>query len=325
MKNRLILKLTLGSVIAIFAVSVFSTPVFAWGSATHTYLAKKLGNKYGIMNLQEMYGSVLPDMFNLMFGYTHQEYLWTETHYEFTKVVEKAKFGRRKAFAYGFASHNEAWGADYTAHIEALTIGSGDKGYVIIKKEILAPFLEPQIKAFLDGNGIPYPPKLLEELALSFADSGIETAVDLLVSQNEDKAVGYRMLISAKYRSLFVPFLLSGAYAKDFAQEAEITPLEAIIIITKAEKEFRKYMELYGGILTQENAIDLMAEQGAELAEMKLEKEYGITVDVPAELMKECLVGAITVVKGDYSSELAATLEYVDEQLKDHGVKTYSR
>jgi len=314
MKNKLILGL----------IIILSTPTlaFAWGAATHTYLAKQLGNKYGIMNKQEMYGSVLPDMFNLMFGYQHQEYLWTETHYEFMKLVDIAKFGRRKALAYGFTSHNDAWGADYTAHISAAS--NLGEGYVVTKRNILAPQLVPEIEAFLFANGIPYTPELLEELSLSFADNAVESAVDLLVSQNQDRRVGYRMLISAKYRSPFVPFLLARAYGRDFARQAGIRPWQASVIIMQTEKQFKEYMEIYGGILTQENAVDLMAEYGAQLAEVKLENKYGISVDVPPDLMKQCLLAAIGVVAGDYSLELGATLDYVEEQLEAHGVETYS-
>ena len=323
MKNKLTPKLTLSSVIIILAASILSTSVCAWGPATHTYFGKKLGNKYGVMNLQEMYGAVMPDMFNFMFAYPHQRYLWRQTHYEFMKVVEKAKFGRRKAFAYGFASHNEEWGADHTAHVSAIT--NPGEGYVVTKKKILAPLLEPKIEAFLTANSIPHTPELVEKLALAVADSSIEFAVDLLVSQNEDKRVGIEMLRAAKFRSPFVPVLLSRAYAEDFAEEAGITLLEAIGIITTVEKEFKEYMELYGGILREENAADLMAEEAAQLAEAMLEKEYGIEVDVPPELMKDFLLEAVEVVKDDYSEELEGTLEYIEEQLNAHGVKTYLR
>jgi len=42
---------------------------------------------------------------------------------------------------------------------------------------------------FLNANGIAYTPELLDELALSIADSAVESAVDLLVSQNEDTQI----------------------------------------------------------------------------------------------------------------------------------------
>ncbi len=53
-----------------------------------------------------------------------------------------------------------------------------------------------------------------------------------------------------------------------------------------------------------------------------LEEEYGIKVEVPSALMKTGLLAAIEVVKDDYSEELAATLDYVEEQLESHGVES---
>ena len=318
MNNRL-----LSSLIITVIVCAGPNLAFGWGSATHAYLAKELGHEPGVMNLQEMYGSVVPDMFNLMFGYEHQDYLWTETHYQFMKVVEEAKSDESVAFAYGFASHNEDWGADLTAHLSSITVNP-EEGYVVTKKKILAPQLKLGIMLFLNANGIAYTPELLDELALRIADSAVESAVDLLVSQNEDTQIGLRMQAAAQLRSPSVPMLLSRAYAKDFAEEAGIIVEEAILLIVETETQFKEYMELYGEILTQENAVDSMAEQGARLAEQMLEQEYGIEVEVPSELMKTCLLTAIGVVQDDYSEELAATLDYVQEQLESYGVETQS-
>ncbi len=316
MDNRLLSSL-------IIALVVCAAPglAFGWGAATHAYLAKELGHEPGVMNLQEMYGSVVPDMFNLNFGYEHQDYLWNETHYEFMKVVEEAKFDESTAFAYGFASHNEAWGADLTAHLSSITVNP-EEGYVVTKKKILAPQLKLGIMLFLNTNGISYTPELLDELSLVIADSAIESAVDVLVSQNEDAQIGTRMQVAAMLRSPLVPMLLSRAYAKDFAGETGIIVEEAILMIVEVEEQFKEYMELYGEILAQENAIDLVAEQGAELAEQMLEKRYGIIVAVPSTIMKTALLAAIDVVKDDYSDELAATLDYVKDQLESHGVET---
>ncbi len=316
MNNRL-----LSSLIISVVVCAGPTLVFGWGAATHAYLAKELGHEPGVMNLQEMYGAVVPDMFNLMFGYEHQGYLWNETHYEFMKVVKKAKSDESNAFGYGFASHNEDWGADHTAHINSVGIKSGE-GYVVTKKKILAPQLKLGIMLFLNANGIAYTPELLDELALSISDNAVESAVDLLVSQNEDTQIGRRMQVAAKLRSPFVPMLLSRAYAKDFATEAGMIVEETILMIVETEETFKEYMELYGEILTKEDAIDLMAEQGAQLAGQMLEEEYGIKVEVPSALMKTGLLAAIEVVKDDYSEELAATLGYVEGQLESHGVES---
>ncbi|MDT8300490.1 MAG: hypothetical protein RQ760_03335 [Sedimentisphaerales bacterium] len=306
----------------IISIVVFAVPglVFGWGVATHAYIAKELGHEPGVMNLQEMYGAVVPDMFNLMYGYEHQGFLWNKTHYEFVKVVDEGKLDESKAFGYGFASHNEEWGADHTAHINSVGIKSGE-GYVVTKTKILAPQLKLGMRLFLNSKGIAYTSELLEELSLAIADSAIESAVDLLVSQNEDTQIGTRLLAAAKLRSQFVPMLMSTVYAKDFAGEAAIIAEEAILLIVETETQFKEYMELYGGILTQQNAVDLMAGQGAQIAEQMLEERYGIIVDVPAELMKTGLLSAVDVVKYDYSEELAATLYYVAVQLGSHGVE----
>ena len=316
MNKRLFLNL-------IIAVVVFAVPglAFGWGAATHAYIANELGHEPGVMNLQEMYGAVVPDIFNLMYGYEHQGFLWNKTHYEFMKVVDEGKLDESRAFGYGFASHNEEWGADHTAHINSVGIKSGE-GYVVTKKKILAPQLRLGMTLFLNSKGIAYTPELLEELSLAIADSAVESAVDLLVSQNEDAQIGTRMLAAAKLRSPFVPMLLSKAYAKDLAGEAGIIAEEAILLIVETETQFKEYMELYGGILTQQNAVDLMAEQGAQIAEQMLEERYGIIVEVPAELMKTGLLSAVDVVKNDYSEELAATLDYVAGRLESHGVES---
>ncbi|HUU20794.1 MAG TPA: hypothetical protein VMW72_26850 [Sedimentisphaerales bacterium] len=314
-------KRLLSSMIISVTLCVVPNLAFGWGAATHAFLAKELGHEPGVMNLQEMYGAVVPDMFNLMFGYEHQDYLWTETHYQFMKVVNEAKSDESMAFAYGFASHNEDWGADLTAHISSVTVNP-EEGYVVTKMKILAPQLRLGIMLFLNANGIAYTPELLDELALVISDSAIESAIDLLVSQDEDTQIGMRMQVAAKLRSPFVPMLLSRAYAKEFAGEAGTIVEEAILMIVETEETFKEYMELYGEILTQENAVDLMAEQGAQLAELMLEERYGIIVEVPSELMKTGLLAAIDVVKNDYSEELAATLVFVEEQLESHGVES---
>ncbi len=316
MNNRLLLMFIIG--IVIYAMPGLA---FGWGAATHAYLAKELGHEPGVMNLQEMYGAVAADMFNLMYEYEHQSFLWSKTHYEFMKVVDEGKFDESRAFGYGFASHNEDWGADHTAHIDSAGIKSGE-GYVVTKKKILAPQLRLGMTLFINSKGIAYTPELLEELSLAIADSAVESAVDLLVSQNEDKQIGTRMLAAAKLRSSFVPMLLSKAYAKDLAGEAGIIAEEAILLIVETETQFKEYMELYGEILTQENAVDLMAEQGAQIAEQMLEGQYGIIVEVPSELMKTGLLSAVDVVKNDYSEELAATLDYVEGQFGSHGVES---
>lgn len=304
--------------IVIVILCLTATSAFGWGAATHTYLAKQMGRQYGIMNLYEMYGAVLPDMFNLMFGNPYQEYLWIETHYEFMKLVDKAKDGEKKALAYGFASHNEAWGADYTAHISAMSL-PGD-GYVVAKAQLLIPDIEEMIKDFLDVYSVPNSQLIAQQLAPMVAENAVESAVDYLVSRDEDTNVGVRMVLAAGLRGSFVPDLIKQVYAKDFSKAAGIKMKEAANIIVDAEADFREFMMLYGGILAQSNAIELISEQGADLATLML-GEYGIAVTVDPLLIENCILAAIILVETDYSAELAATLSYVESELASHGIE----
>lgn len=305
-----------------FLVVIFmSASAFAWGSATHAYFAKELGEKWGYLNLQEIYGSMLPDMFNLMYGSPYKDYLWHETHYEFGRVVDRARGRGLRAFAFGFASHNDAWGADYTAHHNAqATEEFPEKGYIIAKREELAPALVPKVKDFLVNSGVPpdVAQALAEELAPGLAENFVETAVDLLIKRNEDPAVGLRILLSAQLRSFGVPFLLNKAYAREFAEEFNLPHREASKIIIGAERNFRELMKFYGGVLIkrESEAIDLLSVQGATLAESFLQTATGYGVTVPPESIAVILRGyAIPLVEADYAEEVSATLAYLEEQM----------
>ena len=266
-------------------------PSYAWGPATHAYIAHELGSEQGRANLNEVYGAVLPDAFNLMFGDPLQESLWTQTHYEFMKLVEKAESNGDKALAYGFASHNEAWGADWTAHISSTT--QPEAGYVIRKRDELAAILEPQVRLFLLFSGVFNAAAVVKEVLPTVADSAIETAVDLLICENEDPQIGERLLLAARARGWSAPILLSKAYVEDLAATAGTTEAVAASLIIAAEKEFREQIELYGAALAQQERIDALSEQGAELAKLLLAAEHGTIVDIPTDLMTEILMARL--------------------------------
>ncbi len=87
----------------------FSTEAFSWGAATHAYIEDHLGRKRGLFNDSEIYGGMLPDVFNYLFDYpTYLGYLYNETHNEFLKVWNASRAGLEKSLAYGFAGHNDS-------------------------------------------------------------------------------------------------------------------------------------------------------------------------------------------------------------------------
>lgn len=305
-------------VAAVVLLSSISTPLYAWGSATHAYIAYEIGRQQGSSNLNEIYGAVLPDAFNMMFGDPYQGHLWTLTHYEFTQLVEAAELGNDKALAFGFASHNEAWGADQTAHINSIT--DPGQGYVIRKQDQLAAILEPQVRLFLLFSGVPNANEVIDEVLPTVAHTAIETAVDVLVAENEDPDIGRRLVLAAQTRGWSAPILLCKAYAADLAATAGTTEVVAAPLIIATESEFRHQMILYGTALTQDDPVDVLAEHGAGLAGLLLAARHGVIVDIPADLMKDILDTAVDLVRDDYAAEVAATITHVQQELESHSI-----
>ncbi len=255
----------------IFLVLVFfSSNAFPWGSATHAYIDDHLSKKWGFKNMNEIYGGMAPDIFNYMFNYPdYMGYLYSQTHNEFLRVWDEAKSRQGKALAYGFASHNDVWGADFTAHHSGRTFGQNE-GYIIAKAYILKAKLEqiPEYAAL----------QLPDDIALEISHNLVEAGADILVKRKRmDLFIGQKIITSAILRSPEFPFLLVNAYAKEFSKYARISYLEAARLITSAEREFRKTTILYGQALTQDEAtaIQLISEQMAGLAEAFL-AAYGI-------------------------------------------------
>ncbi|MBP7051488.1 MAG: hypothetical protein KBE65_10780 [Phycisphaerae bacterium] len=301
------------------SVLVWGVPssVYGWGSATHAYVAHQLVGQ-GSADMQAIYGSVLADVFNTMVSDPYRDPLWTLTHYDFQKLVDQAQSQSDKALAYGFASHNESWGADRTAHISAMD--NPESGYVIRKSEELAAILRPSVRLFLLANGVSNPDAVLDAALPTVAHTAIETAVDLLLCQSEDPDLGQRLVLAAQTRGWSAPILLCKAYAADLAATAGTTESVASPLIVAAENEFRVQMEVYGAALCQDDPIEALAEQGVELCKQLLAGAQGVVVDVPADLMKQIVTAAVDAVKGDYATEVAATVAQVQQELESHAI-----
>jgi hypothetical protein len=311
--NRMKKNLMVLGVIFLMLLSL-STEAFSWSAATHAYIEDQLGKKRGLENSNEIYGGIVPDVFNYLFDYPYYlGYLYSETHNEFLKVWNAARWGLEKSLAYGFVGHNDVWGADFTAHHLCNTCGTGE-GYAIAKaKELLtiAP-LPPEL-------GIP------EDVAIEIFHEIVENSVDILVSKKTDPLIGKKIVSSAIARSPQFPLLLVKAYAEDFSSYAGISYFEAARFIRSAEKEFRKTMILYGEVLMQDEAtaIQLISEQTADAAESFLSL-YGIQLPLSKEEIIQMVIGyttlAISICEYDYQHEIKATIHFVDQQLKGHGI-----
>ncbi len=288
----------------------FSPEAFPWGSGTHALIDDQLNRRLGAKNSNEIYGGMSPDIFNYLFDSDYLSDMYIQTHYNFMNVWNSARHGMEEAVSYGFVSHNDIWGADSTAHIACLTC-STNKGYVVDKAEylsVIAP-IPPDL-------GIP------DEAASELYHHFIESGVDILMKRT-DPMIGQKIIFSAMLRSPNFPKLLVRAYAEDFSEYFGGYD-QAVQVITSAEFEFRKMTILYGEALLQDEelAILLVSEQMADLAERFL-GSYGVPVPPREELVQlivEYIHIAVEICEGDYSDEITATIDFVDEQLNANGI-----
>ena len=314
------IKTTCISLVMICLSLVFLTSdAFSWGYATHTYIDDHIGKNCWVRNSDEIYGGIAPDMFNYMFDTPeYLGYLSYQTHNGFMQVWEKAKVNREKAFVYGFVSHNDVWGADSTAHHSGITYGQTE-GYVIAKAELL----KPTISEILTGLAPDYPSDLLDEIALDVSHELTEYAIDVLIKRL-DPMIGEKIARSALHRSPQFPRLLVRAYAAEFSSYEGISFPEAARLIKTAEKEFRESMVLYGQalMLDKETAIQLISEQTAYIAVSFL-GAYGITIPEGTDLVPlvtSAIGQSLDICAEDFSYEIEATIDYVDQQMNVNGI-----
>jgi len=294
---------------------IFSaSEAFPWGSATHAYIDDLIGKTKRSRNINEIYGGMAPDMFNYMFESPYMQDFYVATHYDFSKIWTASRSSIEKSLAYGFISHNDVWGADYTAHHSGITYGQ-TQGYVIEKAYILKQILE-QIPEY-QSLDLPDP------VSLEVSHNIIENGVDILM-RRLDPLLGEKIAVAALHRNPQFSSLLERAYEKDFSAYTGMSSPEAAYLIKTVEKEFRESMILYGLALMQdeETAVQLISEQTAYIAESFL-GAYGIPLPEGIDLMPLiafAIQQSILICSGDYAEEIEATIYYVSQQLDANGV-----
>jgi len=295
----------------------FSTEAFSWQFATHAYIADHIGSERRLDNNNEIYGAIVPDVFNYLFDDPQALNFWAyETHANFLKVWDSARGRLQPPLAYGFVSHGIA---DLRTHDQAC-------GYAIIKAaEILSRPLPPELAGPIEELKLHVPD---ERILIEMFHVVVENAVDILLKRNDDPFIGQKVASAAILRSHQLPLLLEKAYASDFASTFRISPLEAFKFIHFGEKEFRKSIIFYGQILMQDErtAIRLISEQTADAAVSYLGL-YGIDLAGLFENEEEIIdliVGltnvAISICENDYEDEIEATIDFVNHQLKVNGI-----
>ena len=301
---------------ALFLSIFLAAPAFPWGWTVHTYADEQFATKWRPQNANQVYGGLAPDLFNFRFDApAFREYMQSRTHNDFMQVWNAARSQPAKALAFGFVSHNELWGIDSTAHRAGITFGQ-QQGYVIAKAYTLMAILN-QIPEF-DALNLPEP------VVLTVAHELVERGVDLLMKKL-DPMIGLKMAAAALPPNPNFPLLMERAYAEDLASHFGVRRIEAVKFLVSSERQFRQAMVLYGNVLMQDNttAIALMAEQ---LEEMAIAFLAAVCLPPLAEdvdikpLLRFGIEYAMYLCAGDFEPEVKATVDYVEQQLRAHGI-----
>jgi len=316
--------ITLGVVCVSF---LLPAAAFPWNQATHAYISDRLGARTGNDNLQEMWGSVAPDFFNYIFApelcpgwvsdQTHGTY--TET---FLKVWDAAESEKEDALAYGFLSHNQAWGADFVAHISGLRPGYENDGYIIIKAKqlLVTPLDDPAIPPHTTfGDVFAESFGMSPDQALLVAHGITEYAIDIRLGREVDPRLGRKLATAARSETKRFADLLVKAFAADYAAYCfEGDEEKATSVLTAAEKGHRKDMIYLGQAISRPEpvAVQLLAEQLVAILPGLLGGPIPANTQ---EIMEAGIFTAMTLC-GDYQSEIEATIEFVAGNLKDHGI-----
>src|SRR5512143_804204 len=232
----------IGRIVLAAALIVAMAPAVAlpWGWATHTHFVRQLAGD----DVDAIYGALVPDMGQVM-DPTLGGFIQEQTHHKFAKAVAKGFAMGLPDTAYGFASHNEFWGADNTAHNPV-------SGYVTLKTTALVALtgLDGQLHALLLSNGVTDPEAslLAAQFAGVIAHEAVEYAVDIRLEETRDPAVGESLADAAYLRDPRVPDLILRAYGHNFAARFRLPESAAEALLRAGESDFQAFMVGYGSL-----------------------------------------------------------------------------
>jgi hypothetical protein len=294
----------------------------AWERGTHAFIAEQVRKGGGPNTVAAMYASTCPDCFNYMFtgqGALYRDYFYEVSHFQAGSVWDAAKTGHEKNAARGFASHNNVWGADKTAHAGSLTL-LPNEGYVITKAKMVDGYLKQTVPAYaaLMQNA--------PEVGLEICHSIVEAAGELIL-KNADPTLGPLLLSIAQKPCPEVPAVMVRAFADGLAAFSAGTAMpmntaQAAAFILGAEAEWRQGMIAYGYLMQADDATFKanIVEQFKALAAGFL---GGLGIELPApEILQALIEGAFDLAlyfcQADYMNEVLATAEMVRKAVKDN-------
>ncbi len=270
--------LTFVACFIIFAGIFSAGPSQAFNSGTHLYIAERVF-PFSLDKIDLYYGSMAPDI--SIYAPT-----WVggfqDTHYEVINLPYSWWNPVQASFSKGWKTHNEDWGADFYAHICYFKKDETCTGYVIAKA--------------LQLINLPPLNFLPENIAVELAHFAVEVAVDLLVLENDDHALGQKLLGAALLRSPEDLKVLGKVFVASHMTDAAT--------LSGAEATFRDLVIEYGAALAlpRDLRMPALGVLGAQVAA----NYYGAPVS-PAEV-QELLGAAVGLCDGDYDAAVQAAI-----------------
>jgi hypothetical protein len=226
--------------VSVVLVLAAALPAGAWGPVAHAVVGMRVAEEMGLpaptkyLLLQGVYGTGAPDFawaapasaVDALGAATHDDpgYLDPWLLADPTSAVEQV-------FAFGWLTHNQAWGADYFAHIGDPFSGvypAPEPGYVIGRASALA------------GD---------QGISEGVAHIYVEAAIDLLLDQQfPGLHLGALLARAASQRNPAIPSLLADCY-RDVPGVSRFT-------IRRLEVEYRAAIGVYGGALALSTGED---------------------------------------------------------------------
>lgn len=271
--------LKLGTFLAVVTLTLAPTLAPAFNPATHIYIADQLFPE-SAHKVDLYYGSTAPDIANSVTNEEHWPTAFRDTHYRFKDLRRCAIGPTQMAFANGWLTHNEKWGADYYAH--KVSPDGTKPGYVIQKAGLL-----------LEEFGLD------TDLTLGFAHFAIEVAIDLLL-KNEDPQLGGKLLTANLLRSWQDRNLMVRVLVWKYNRTDWLT-------LATAELTFRDLVGRYAWALSLPYPWDRIAlvQLGTQLAQ----ELYGI--DASFGEVWQILGAAIDLCEEDYNDMIESVVGHI--------------
>jgi hypothetical protein len=253
--------------------------LLAYNPAAHVHIAESAHP--GVSDRIDLrYGAIAPDIAWFLPNPQNWPTAGADTHLDFIELDPARWSGSQRAFAKGWATHNEVYGADNVAHIQW---NDQQPGYVVQKAMLLAAQVGAPVTADL-------------------AHSVIETAVDLLVQEHLDPRVGEKVLFCVLFRSLQDKSLLDETFVWDTHRTTWWT-------LTEGEIAFRTITYQYARALVGSDIAN--AGPLIEFARQLAADLYGI--EITREQGGQILSAALALCAGDFDDAIQDAIDQVED------------